>query len=131
MPRFVSVKASAWDREGEAFEFDCSDWTARIVQHEYDHLEGQLYIDHMDTSTFSHEVERWKWPLLRQDIEYVHPNHAPHATQARPLRHHAASLVRGQPLPPPESQARGVAPLGVALRVHGRPEAVGNVDLRQ
>jgi len=70
VPRFVSVKASAWDREGEAFAFDCSDWTARIVQHEHDHLEGQLYIDRMDTSTFSHEVERWKWPLLPQDIEY-------------------------------------------------------------
>lgn len=28
------------------------DWSARIVQHELDHLDGKLYIDIMDRKTF-------------------------------------------------------------------------------
>uniref|UniRef100_A0A1A9VTU1 Peptide deformylase n=1 Tax=Glossina austeni TaxID=7395 RepID=A0A1A9VTU1_GLOAU len=27
-------------------------WNARLAQHEMDHLDGKLYIDHMDPSTF-------------------------------------------------------------------------------
>ncbi len=37
----------ATDLDGSAFEIDAQDWLARIFQHEYDHLEGVLYIDRL------------------------------------------------------------------------------------
>ena len=37
----------ASDLEGAAYEIDASGWVARIFQHEYDHLEGVLYVDRL------------------------------------------------------------------------------------
>lgn len=37
----------ATDLDGRAFEIDASGWVARIFQHEYDHLEGVLYVDRL------------------------------------------------------------------------------------
>ena len=33
--------------EGEHFEIEASGWFARILQHEFDHLEGLLYVDRL------------------------------------------------------------------------------------
>ena len=35
----------ATDLDGDEFEIDAHGWLARIFQHEYDHLDGTLYID--------------------------------------------------------------------------------------
>lgn len=43
--RFLSVNLIAQDRFGETFRFKASGFFARAIQHEYDHLEGTLYID--------------------------------------------------------------------------------------
>lgn len=37
----------AQDIDGTAFEVEASGWFARILQHEYDHLEGLLYVDRL------------------------------------------------------------------------------------
>jgi len=37
----------AIDLDGEPFEIDATGWLARIFQHEYDHLDGLLYIDRL------------------------------------------------------------------------------------
>jgi len=37
----------AQDIEGEPFEFEASGWFARIMQHEFDHLNGLLYVDRL------------------------------------------------------------------------------------
>ncbi len=42
-PKEVTVKA--YDRYGNKFTLTCEDWTAVCVCHEYDHLDGVLYID--------------------------------------------------------------------------------------
>ncbi len=42
-PRQVTV--TAFDRYGNRFTFTCEDWTAVCICHEYDHLDGILYID--------------------------------------------------------------------------------------
>jgi len=34
--------------DGKPFEFDCDGWFARIMQHEFDHLNGILYVDRLD-----------------------------------------------------------------------------------
>lgn len=52
-PRYHRVKVEALNEKGEKIELDWEGWPARILQHECDHLNGMLYIDHMDTTTFS------------------------------------------------------------------------------
>ena len=37
----------AQDINGEPFEIEASGWFARIMQHEFDHLQGVLMIDHL------------------------------------------------------------------------------------
>lgn len=37
----------ATDLEGQPFELEASGWFARIMQHEYDHLDGLLYVDRL------------------------------------------------------------------------------------
>lgn len=43
--RPFEVAVQAYDRYGNQFTLICEDWTAVCVCHEYDHLEGVLYID--------------------------------------------------------------------------------------
>jgi peptide deformylase len=52
--RFVDIELSGFDENGEPEEpLKLSGWPARIVQHEIDHLDGVLYVDRMDSRTFS------------------------------------------------------------------------------
>ncbi len=39
----------AQDADGTPFEIEADGWLARIFQHEYDHLEGILYADRLDS----------------------------------------------------------------------------------
>ena len=48
-PDVVDVKAL--NLEGKLIEFRCGGLLARVVQHEYDHLHGILFIDRMDKAT--------------------------------------------------------------------------------
>ncbi len=43
--RPTSVKISAFTREGTLFKLEAKDFLARAICHEYDHLEGIVYID--------------------------------------------------------------------------------------
>ncbi len=45
-PEKVSVQAL--DEHGKPFTLDAEGYLARIIQHEYDHLEGVLFIDRLD-----------------------------------------------------------------------------------
>jgi len=36
------------DLEGNAVRVEVSGWRARILQHEFDHLDGILYVDRLD-----------------------------------------------------------------------------------
>ncbi|XP_018412844.1 PREDICTED: peptide deformylase, mitochondrial [Nanorana parkeri] len=52
VPRCYSVEVSGLNEKGEQTSWKTQGWTARIVQHEMDHLDGVLYIDKMDSRTF-------------------------------------------------------------------------------
>jgi len=39
------IKMKATDIDGEEYEYEFYDFDARVMQHEYDHLDGILYID--------------------------------------------------------------------------------------
>ena len=50
--RFPLVRAEkailrAQDEHGVPFEIECDGWFARIMQHEFDHLNGLLYVDRL------------------------------------------------------------------------------------
>lgn len=51
--RSQAVRVEGWDHNGDAVTIDASGWYARILQHEVDHLDGKLYIDHMNPRTFT------------------------------------------------------------------------------
>lgn len=48
-PEKIEVRAT--NEKGERLEFRCGGLLARAVQHEYDHLQGILFIDRMDKKT--------------------------------------------------------------------------------
>jgi peptide deformylase len=66
VPRSKSIRVRAWDREGTPLEFDAMDFHARVIQHEWDHLNGKVYLDRMrdfSTLTFLPEFARyWMQP---------------------------------------------------------------------
>ena len=43
--RPVSLRVRAFDAAGESLEFKAEGFEARVIQHEYDHLEGVLIVD--------------------------------------------------------------------------------------
>jgi peptide deformylase len=45
--RAAKVKVRAQDRDGKWFELEAEGLLAVAIQHEYDHLQGKLMIDHM------------------------------------------------------------------------------------
>ncbi len=45
--RHESIRVRAQDRNGQKIRLKLNDWTARIVQHEIDHMDGILYIDRL------------------------------------------------------------------------------------
>jgi len=65
VPRYKEIEVRAWDRRGEELRFTAVDFHARIIQHEWDHLNGKVYLDRMrDSSTlcFLAEFARYWMP---------------------------------------------------------------------
>ena len=59
VPRAHTVRVEYLNGHGETRSLEASGWYARILQHETDHLQGTLYIDHMHSRTFTSQ-ENWK-----------------------------------------------------------------------
>src|SRR5690349_2468841 len=47
VPRHPTVRVQGLDREGRPLDYAVSGFEARIVQHEYDHLNGVVFLDRM------------------------------------------------------------------------------------
>ena len=58
VPRARRVRVECFDERGKPRVIEASGWYARILQHECDHLQGALYLDHMRSRTFA-TVENW------------------------------------------------------------------------
>jgi peptide deformylase len=61
--RAKAVRVHCLDHWGESRIIEASGWYARILQHEIDHLNGTLYIDRMQTRSFSsleNYTRHWK-----------------------------------------------------------------------
>jgi peptide deformylase len=47
VPRYKTIRCTGFTPEGEPVDREASHFNARIIQHEFDHLEGILYLDRM------------------------------------------------------------------------------------
>jgi len=64
VPRFRQLRVTALGRHGEPLDFVANDFHARVIQHETDHLKGQVYLDRMpNLSTLSHLAEWQRYVL--------------------------------------------------------------------
>src|SRR4029079_6023087 len=62
MPRARQSAGRAYDRTGKKIEIQASGFTARVIQHETDHLDGVLFFDRMrsfQSLTFLDEFGRY------------------------------------------------------------------------
>jgi len=48
LKRADQVSVVGFDADGEALSFRATGWFARVMQHEFDHLNGLLYVDRLD-----------------------------------------------------------------------------------
>lgn len=62
VPRARQIVVRAYDRNGKRLEIKASNFTARVIQHETDHLDGVLFFDRMksfESLTFLEEFGRY------------------------------------------------------------------------
>src|SRR4051795_1814101 len=62
VPRARQITVRAYDRKGKRIEVRASGFTARVIQHETDHLDGVLFFDRMksfETLAFLDEFSRY------------------------------------------------------------------------
>jgi len=58
VPRYIEIKVVGFNREGKELDFVASGFHARIIQHEWDHLQGKVFLDRMkDLSTLTYLPE--------------------------------------------------------------------------
>ncbi|HIF07303.1 MAG TPA: peptide deformylase [Gemmatimonadetes bacterium] len=58
--RPARVTVSGFDAQGEAVEIEADELLARALQHEIDHLDGVLFIDHLSTFKRRALLKKWK-----------------------------------------------------------------------
>ena len=90
--RAREIKVKAYDRRGRRIEITARNFTARVIQHETDHLDGVLFFDRMEsfeTLTFLDEFSRY-WSSAPRTV-------TPGATRVSRLQ--VSSAVSSAPAP--------------------------------
>ncbi len=59
VPRATRIRVRARDCEGRQHDFEARDFLARIIQHEYDHLQGIVFPERLDVLTRNALLEEW------------------------------------------------------------------------
>lgn len=68
--RLTKLRLEALDRHGTPCVVEATDFFARVIQHECDHLDGQVYLDRMEgMRTLSYLEEFEKHQLRRDETE--------------------------------------------------------------
>ena len=65
VPRWRKLRVDALDRKGKKIKITAEGFVARVIQHEFDHLMGKVYLDRMlDLKTLTHlpEFQRYWLP---------------------------------------------------------------------
>jgi len=69
VPRYTEVEVQAQDRRGRPIRLKACDFFGRVIQHEYDHLMGTVFLDRMksfETLTYLDEYVRY-WARPEND----------------------------------------------------------------
>jgi len=70
VPRWRKLRVEALDRNGKKIQFTAEGFFARVIQHEFDHLMGKVYLDRMpDLKTLSHFAEFQRYWLPHETEE--------------------------------------------------------------
>lgn len=70
VPRYKHIHVTALDRAGHKLDFVAKGFHARVIQHEYDHLNGKVYLDRMgDFSTLAFLQEFSRYWLNKRSAE--------------------------------------------------------------
>ncbi|GAA3700365.1 peptide deformylase [Arthrobacter ginkgonis] len=64
------ARVQGFDAEGNPVDFEATDWFARVMQHEFDHLDGLLYVDKLN--------EKWarRWKKAKKSLEWGVPGNS-------------------------------------------------------
>lgn len=66
VPRARWIKVKALSVVGEPLQFEATDLSARIIQHEIDHLDGIMFFDRLDI--ISREAVLQEWAEVRKQL---------------------------------------------------------------
>jgi peptide deformylase len=71
--RYVHVRVQAWDRQGNAIDEVVHGLKAGTYQHEVDHLNGKIFVDRADPSTFATwtEFERFHKARFVEEVQQL------------------------------------------------------------
>jgi peptide deformylase len=64
VPRYKALRVKARGRNGEELDFLAHDFHARVIQHETDHLKGEVYLDRMPDLRRLGFLDEWQRFML-------------------------------------------------------------------
>ena len=67
VPRATRIRVRAQDCDGALLDFEARDFVARVIQHEYDHLQGKVFPDRLDLLT--RDALFAEWSEMRKAME--------------------------------------------------------------
>ncbi len=65
VPRYRRIKVKARLLDGQSLSFTADGFHARVIQHEYDHLDGIVYLDRMESPASLAFEEEWERYILK------------------------------------------------------------------
>jgi len=60
VPRYRELRVEALDRHGRPLDCIAKEFHARVIQHEYDHLQGKVYVDRMSSLETLTHLSEWQ-----------------------------------------------------------------------
>jgi len=69
VPRFSRIKVRARDLEGQPISLTANGFHARVLQHEFDHLDGVVFLDRMDSPISLAYEQEWEHFILKSGDE--------------------------------------------------------------
>jgi peptide deformylase len=63
LERAAAVRVQAWNERGRPFNLEADKMLARVIQHENDHLNGVLFIDHLTEKKRERLLRRYTAPV--------------------------------------------------------------------
>jgi peptide deformylase len=67
VPRFSRIKVRARDPEGHPVSLTANGFHARVLQHEFDHLDGIVFLDRMDSPASLAYEQEWERYILNSE----------------------------------------------------------------